>query len=73
MRGLRRLASGWWWMAGRRPVRGGVEVVVVLQFDPGDVMPVHGVKVLRLTPSEAAEMAETLRVCAAGSEDCSHG
>jgi len=73
VRGLRRLASGWWWTVGRRAGRAGVEVVLLVQFDPGDEMPVPGVKAMRLTPAEALEMAETLRSCAALAEEVSHG
>jgi len=48
-------------------------VVLLVQFDPGDEMPVQGVQAMRLTPAEALEMAETLRSCAALAEEVSHG
>lgn len=47
-------------MVGRRPVRGGFEVVLVLQFDPNDEMPVSGVKVIRLSTQEADSIGRQL-------------
>lgn len=64
MRGLRRLVSGWWWAAGGRPVRNGVEVVLVLQYDPSDRMPTAGVHVVRMSPWEAAELISELAAAA---------
>lgn len=65
MNGLARLACGWWWMVGVRPRRGGARVALVLQYDPEDVLPGHGHKVLEMSACEADDLGRRLREAAA--------
>lgn len=51
------MACGWW----RAVAANRGEVVVVLQYDPRDSLPSHGVKTLRLSQREAEEWAADLR------------
>lgn len=60
-RGLLEVASGWalgvGWFRDR--------VVLVEQYDPAGRLPRHGVKEIRLTAVEAAELSEMLAAAAA--------
>lgn len=61
--------SGWWWAAGGRQARNGVEVVLVLQYDPADRMPTAGVHVVRMSVEEAAELVGELAAAAGLAEE----
>lgn len=61
MRGLLRLASGWWAMASARRAESRPVVVLVLHYDPRGRPPVHPhVTTVRLEPAEAFELANLL-------------
>ncbi|HET9690986.1 MAG TPA: hypothetical protein VFP61_07520 [Acidimicrobiales bacterium] len=56
---MRKLASGWHYATGRGRAVGAV--VLVVQFDPDDTLPGHGVKRIELSSYEVDALVADLR------------